>query len=152
MDGADGSPAGGSPAGGSPARGRVRIGDEERERVIALLREHYAVGRLTLDEVRRRTEVVLTAGYADEADKALAELPEIVPEIVPPGGMPGAQAAAQRHRPLLGRRGHAQATVAEPGWVRTAERFRDPSSGQIMRVWTDPADGSRHYVPDDPAS
>lgn len=142
----------------------MRIGDQERERVIALLREHYAVGRLTLDEVRRRTEVVLTAGYADEADKALAELPEIVPEIVPevvpevvpeigpPGGAPGAQAAAQRHRSLLGRRGHAQATVAEPGWVRTAERFRDPSSGQIMRVWTDPADGSRHYVPDDPAS
>jgi Domain of unknown function (DUF1707) len=135
-------------ASGSPARARVRIGDAERERVIALLREHYAAGRLTLDEVRRRTEVVLTAGYADEADQALAELPA----IAPPGGTPDAQAGAQRRRSLLGRRGHAQAAIAEPGWVRTAERFRDPSSGQIMRVWTDPADGSRHYVPDDPAS
>ena len=28
-------------------------------------------------------------------------------------------------------------------------RFRDPSSGVIMRVWVDPGDDSRHYVPDD---
>jgi hypothetical protein len=33
--------------------------------------------------------------------------------------------------------------------VPTAERFRDPSSGVIMRVWIDPSDESRHYVPDD---
>ena len=33
--------------------------------------------------------------------------------------------------------------------MRTAERFRDPSSGVIMRVWIDPSDESRHYVPDD---
>jgi len=31
----------------------------------------------------------------------------------------------------------------------TAERFRDPSSGVIMRVWLDPSGESRHYVPDD---
>jgi hypothetical protein len=144
MDGASGSPAG-----GRQARARVRIGDQERDRIVALLREHYAAGRLTLDEVRRRTEVALTASYADEADQALAELPAIAQA----GGTPGAQATAQRRRSLLGRRGHAERAAAEPGWERTAERFRDPSSGQIMRVWTDPADGSRHYVPDDdPAS
>jgi hypothetical protein len=34
--------------------------------------------------------------------------------------------------------------------VRTDERFRDQSSG-MMRVWVDPADASRHYVPDDAA-
>jgi DNA-binding SARP family transcriptional activator len=51
------------------------------------------------------------------------------------------------------RRGrHAQTRTAEPGWVPTAERFRDPSSGVIMRVWIDPADESRHYVPDDAAA
>ncbi len=130
----------------------MRIGDAERERVITLLREHYAAGRLTLDEVRRRTEVVLTAGYADEAEQALAELPAIAPPAGTPGAPPDTPAGAQRRRSLLSRRGHAQAAAAEPGWLRTAERFRDPSTGQIMRVWTDPADGSRHYVPDDPAS
>jgi DNA-binding CsgD family transcriptional regulator len=44
---------------------------------------------------------------------------------------------------------HAQTSEPEPGWLRTAERFRDPSSGVIMRVWIDPSDESRHYVPDD---
>lgn len=33
-------------------------------------------------------------------------------------------------------------------WQRTDELFRDPSSGRLMRVWIDPADGTRHYVPD----
>jgi hypothetical protein len=35
------------------------------------------------------------------------------------------------------------------GWQRTPEVFRDPSTGRIMRVWVDPGDGSRHYVPED---
>ncbi|MDQ6834624.1 MAG: hypothetical protein M3016_00370 [Actinomycetota bacterium] len=30
----------------------------------------------------------------------------------------------------------------------TVERFRDPRSGRVMRVWEDAA-GTRHYVPDD---
>jgi len=34
-------------------------------------------------------------------------------------------------------------------WQRTPEVFRDPSSGRMMRVWVDPSDGSRHYVPED---
>ena len=45
-------------------------------------------------------------------------------------------------------RGHAEAHAPGPGWVATAERFRDPSSGRIMRVWVDAVTGSRHYVPD----
>jgi hypothetical protein len=33
-------------------------------------------------------------------------------------------------------------------WVPTPERFRDPSTRAITRVWIDPADLSRHYVPE----
>jgi hypothetical protein len=131
--------------GGSAARPRIRIGDAERERYFAILREHYAAGRLSLDEVRGRTEIVVSASYADEADKALAELPVIAPVRPEPAGA----AVPPRHRGLFARKGHAQAARPAPGWVRTSERFRDPSSDTIMRVWTDPADGSRHYVPDD---
>jgi len=46
-----------------------------------------------------------------------------------------------------GRRG--QAPARGPNWVRTEERFRDPGTGMIMRVWIDPADQSRHYLPED---
>ena len=111
--------------------------------MTVLLREHYAAGRISLDDLRRRVGVVLSAVYTDEAAAVLADLP---PSSARPesaraaGGRPGARSRSR------GR--HAEATEPRPGWVPTSERFRDPSSGAIMRVWTDPADGSRHYVPD----
>jgi hypothetical protein len=119
------------------------IGDPERERLTAILRDHYAEGRLTMDELRRRAEIVLSASYQDEADQALAGLPAIASGT--------AVAARPPRRGLLSRRGHAESALPAPNWVETPERFRDPSSGLIMRVWIDPADGSRHYVPDEPA-
>jgi hypothetical protein len=33
-------------------------------------------------------------------------------------------------------------------WERTNEVIRDPFTNRTVRVWVDPADGSRHYVPD----
>lgn len=45
-------------------------------------------------------------------------------------------------------RRHAESSVPAGHWQSTEELFRDPSSGRVMRVWIDPADGSRHYVPD----
>jgi hypothetical protein len=33
-----------------------------------------------------------------------------------------------------------------PGWVRTEERFVDPSSGETLEVWFDPSSGERAYV------
>ncbi|MEA2502926.1 MAG: hypothetical protein QOH66_513 [Actinomycetota bacterium] len=50
----------------------------------------------------------------------------------------------------IGLRRHGESPVAAPGWVPTEESFRDPSTGRIMRVWVDPVDGSRHYVPELP--
>jgi hypothetical protein len=127
---------------GEPAaRRRTLLGDPERDRLAGVLREHYAAGRLTLDELRRRAEVVYGATYLDEAEAALAELPAAVAETGPGAG--------QRPRRGWPARRHAESARPASGWVPTAERFRDPSSGVIMRVWVDPADGSRHYVPDD---
>ena len=126
------------PGGGAPAGRRSLLGDADRERLIALLREHYAAGRLDLDDLRHRVGVVLAAAYAEEAAVALTDLP--------PAGVPDTPGAGRGG----GSRGrHAQTRKPESGWVPTAERFRDPSSGMIMRVWIDPSDESRHYVPDD---
>ena len=131
------------PGGGAPAARRSLLGDADRERLVALLREHYAAGRLELDDLRHRVGVVLTAAYAEEATVALADLP---PADLPPAGVPDTPGAGRTG----GSRGrHAQTRKPEPGWVPTAERFRDPSSGVIMRVWINPSDESRHYVPDD---
>jgi len=126
---------------------RIRVGNTEREQLCAALREHYAEGRLTLDELRRRVEIVLAAQYADQAAAALVELPALAGPgtAIAPGGRTGPDGSARRG--LLSRRGHAESVQPAPGWERTTERFRDPSSGVIMRVWLDP-DGARHYVPD----
>jgi hypothetical protein len=121
------------------------LGDSERDRFVAILREHYAAGRLGLDELRRRAEIVLAATYRDEAADALAELPA----TAAPDAAAGRGPHQEPRRGWLSRRGHAEAARPAPGWTPTPERFRDPSSGVIMRVWVDPADGGRHYVPDD---
>ncbi|HWD10075.1 MAG TPA: hypothetical protein VHA57_13390 [Actinomycetota bacterium] len=49
---------------------------------------------------------------------------------------------------FLRMRRHGESVVPAAGWQPSAESFRDPSSGRLMRVWIDPADGSRHYVPE----
>ena len=63
------------PGGGAPAGRRSLLGDADRERLIVLLREHYAAGRLDLDDLRHRVGVVLAAAYAEEAAVALADSP-----------------------------------------------------------------------------
>ena len=121
----------GSPAPRAPAR------DKDRDRMLALLREHYAHGNLDDRELDRRTGVVLAAVYTDEAAAAVSDLPALA-------GRGPAQA------PGKSRRRHGQAERPGAGWVPTSERFRDPSSRLIVRVWIDPADDSRHYVPEPP--
>jgi len=118
---------------------RFPVGDADRERIVGLLREHYAQGRLDTDELSRRVGIVLTAEFADDAAAAMDGLPDLLPA----GPGPGGQA-----RPARSRRGHAQAAKPGPGWIPTPERFRDPTTNVVMRVWIDPADQSRHYVPE----
>ena len=118
----------------------ARIGDADRDRLTVVLREHYALGRLDIDEFARRVGIVLAADYADEAAAAVRDLPPI-------GAIPGV-GAAPSPGPRKTRRRHGQTATPGAGWLPTTERFRDPTSGTVMRVWLDPADQSRHYVPD----
>jgi len=132
-----------------PGAPRPLATEADRERLVALLREHYAVGLFGLDELDRRVGTVLSARYLDEAASAVADLPgRPLPGTsgaAAPGG-PVSGSAAQR-RPRR-RRGHAHADQPAAGWIPTDERFRDPSTSTIMRVWVDPTDHSRHYIPE----
>jgi hypothetical protein len=117
--------------------------EADRERLVALLREHYAVGLFGLDELDHRVETVLSARFLDEAAAAVTDLPA--------SASPGtASSAPSSGPPRRGRRrrGHAHADQPAAGWIPTSERFRDPSTSTVMRVWVDPADQSRHYVPE----
>jgi Flp pilus assembly protein TadB len=53
----------------------VLAGDRDRDRAVASLRENFLRGRLTLDELSARTEVVLHARSLKELRGALAGLP-----------------------------------------------------------------------------
>ena len=125
---------------------RPLASDADRERLVALLREHYAVGLFGLDELDRRVGLVLSASYLDEAAAAVTDLPA----SASPGTAAAASSAPSSGPPRRGRRrrGHAHADQPAAGWIPTSERFRDPSTSTVMRVWVDPADQSRHYVPE----
>jgi Flp pilus assembly protein TadB len=51
------------------------VGDVERERAVAALREHFVRGRITIEELAGRTERVLVAATRADLQKALAGLP-----------------------------------------------------------------------------
>jgi hypothetical protein len=65
--------------GGDPARPRgphaLRIGDAERDAAATDLGEHYAAGRLTLDELDERLGAVFSAKTLGQLSRIMADLP-----------------------------------------------------------------------------
>jgi len=112
----------------------MRLGDAEREQLYDRLTRHAAAGRLDVEELERRVALVAAAQTREQAAVALADLPPLAAD--PP---PGASS-----RPSWGR-GHGDADAPRADWRPTAERFRDPKTNRVMRVWED-AGGGRHYV------
>jgi len=58
---------------------RIRISDADRERVAARLREHFAEGRLSPDELDERIAAALTAKTAGDVRRIMVGLPDPVP-------------------------------------------------------------------------
>lgn len=134
------------------------FGDGDRERLFALLSAHAAVDHIDLEELERRVAAVSAAESRERAEAVLADLPELPPKALgkaltgePSAGFEGApaQPGAEPRRPRWGR-GHGDASAPAAGWRPTDERFRDPRTRKVMRVWEDTA-GGRHYVVDDPS-
>lgn len=67
---------------------RMRISDADRERVTARLREHYAEGRLTSDELEERITATLNAKTYGDLRRIMADLPEPPEEGQQPGKYP----------------------------------------------------------------
>jgi hypothetical protein len=55
---------------------RIRTSDADRERVTARLRDHFAEGRLTRDELDERITAALNARTFGDLRRVLADLPE----------------------------------------------------------------------------
>jgi hypothetical protein len=67
----------------APAPG-VRVGDADRDAAAAALGEHFAQGRLTLDELNARLDAALTATTHGELAQAVRALPDLTVFPVPP--------------------------------------------------------------------
>jgi hypothetical protein len=117
----------------------VRLSDAEREQLFERLSQHAAAGRLDLGQLEERVAALDAAQTRDEAAAVMADLPALEP-AGPPGTM--------QRWPRWGR-GHGESDAPAPDWTPTGERFRDPKTGKVMRVWVD-GGGGRHYVADEP--
>ncbi len=112
------------------------LSDGEREQLFEQLKLHAAAGRLGIEELERRVAAIDAATTREQAAAVMADLPPSPPPV----------SAQTSRRPRRGR-GHGDAEAPQPDWQPTSERFRDPRSGRVMRVWVD-AGGGRHYVPE----
>lgn len=121
----------------------MRLSDAEREQLFEQLSRHAAAGRIGMEELERRVAAIDAAESREHAAELMADLPPLGP------GAPGAPAAGPAARRRWGRgHGHGATEGPRPDWQPTSERFRDPGTGQVMRVWVD-AGGGRHYVVDE---
>jgi hypothetical protein len=62
----------------------MRIGDAERESASAELSDHFAAGRLTLDELHERIDLVLAARTRGQLGRVMRDLPSLRREPRPP--------------------------------------------------------------------
>jgi hypothetical protein len=86
---------------------RMRVSDADRERVTARLREHFAEGRLTQEELDERITAALNAKTFGDLRRIMADLPEPEPAGAQagPGSAGGWGAPAWAPGPYRYRRG-----------------------------------------------
>jgi Domain of unknown function (DUF1707) len=83
----------------------IRVSDADRERVADRLREHFAEGRLSTDELDERIAAALSAKTVAELRRVTADLPD--PEPAPGQGRSQGQGRPYPP-PWAGRRGFAR--------------------------------------------
>jgi hypothetical protein len=84
------------------------VGDAEREATAAELREHYASGRLTLEELNDRIDKAFAAKTRGDLDGLMRDLPSSRPQMAGPAG------AGWNQR---------------PGWTGAGSGWTGPGSG-----------------------
>ena len=70
-----------------PGDPRLRASDADRERVVNLLREHHAEGRLDLEEFHERLNAAYAAKTIGDLEALLADLPAIDLYRLPSAGL-----------------------------------------------------------------
>jgi uncharacterized membrane protein len=101
----------------------LRIGDADREAAAAALREHFAHGRLTLEEFQHRLELV----FAAKTDRDLAAITRDLPHVAPPLAWPDGR--SRRRSSGHGGSGQAGSGHGTPGHGTGGPRRRSSLAG-----------------------
>jgi hypothetical protein len=108
----------------------LRASDEQRDRAAQDIREHFAAGRLTEDELDERVQAAYSAKTQQELDKLMADLPKLP------------ASPAQQKAELVQRRRHLQRRlIQETGGgvalfvVCTVIWISSGASGQFWPIW-----------------
>jgi Domain of unknown function (DUF1707) len=88
--------------------GDIRVGDAEREAVANELREHYAQGRLTMEDFQRRLDAAFAAKTRADLDALIKDLPH----TMPPGRPLPASGSAAWHQ-------HNRSAASARSWPRS---------------------------------
>ena len=95
----------------------MRVGDAERNATAESLREHYAAGRLDLDEFQERLDAAFAAKTDLDLEKLTDDLPHVSAHTAPwPPSRAGGPSGSLPTYPLSGSQ---QAPPAGGAWVRT---------------------------------
>ena len=105
----------------APAPG-LRAGDADRDAAAAALGEHYAQGRLTLDELNARLDATLTATTHGELSQAARDLPDLT-ALSARVSLPPGKRAIPGHKP--------SPAPSQEAWPHRRGWTRDRSHGSI---------------------
>ncbi|MGO9501163.1 MAG: DUF1707 domain-containing protein [Streptosporangiaceae bacterium] len=81
----------------------LRIGDADRDRAAASLREHFAQGRLSLEEFNQRIDAVFAATTQSQLYRINSDLPHVLTAEPLPVAAPRQQREDGRHGQSAGR-------------------------------------------------
>jgi hypothetical protein len=110
----------------------VRVGDAERDAAAAQLREHYTVGRLTLDELNERLDQAFAARTRADLNAVTRDLPHVSgPSAVPAAGTSGL-AATGSESGWDGSAGAGSGTGPRRGGLLTGLAYLIPA---LVAVW-----------------
>ncbi len=107
----------------------LRIGDRERDAVAAELQEHYAHGRLTLEEFNQRLDAVFAAKTQGDLSQITADLPHVrsAGAALPSSGT--GRSPQRAGEPLPGSRAASGSSPA--GWAAAAGWPGRASAGAV---------------------
>jgi len=107
---------------------KIRASDEDRDRVVSLLREHHAAGRLTAEEFNERLDKAYEAKTMGELDELMADLPAMDLYRLPDATLP------RYGGPKPGAGSYLQTVQGQGGLARRHGRF-SPAWASAWGSW-----------------